>query len=253
MRYIPLLFPFMSFATVVPSLGFETGFGFDAISNNDQLSVGFSEYKYKRIWTYDVGLNGRLDINNAYIIGQGIYRTLITAPHLCTALNGDVASRTELTREDGFDLAIRTGYSLNYDGFVFSPEVGFAYQNIRLNYNQRLGVGAPFIGFQFDWNFVRHWRFNSYFNYSFLGFRREDVANNDTVSSTTRITMGSFSGPAGGFAFGYSYVAKWHILFGFNAKYIESTRAIWPINPTASGANTTWLRLNTHVEITYNF
>lgn len=257
MKYSPFLLsltlPLAGFATVNSSLGFETGFGFDAISQNDLISTGFSSYKYKRIWTYDVGLNARLDICNVYLLAEGTYRALLTAPHLYTSLDGDVLTRAQLKREDGYDAGLRIGYSRAYSNLLFSPEVGFSLSSLQMSDNLRLSVGAPFVGFQMDWRFVRYWRLNTYFNYSFLGYRREDLASNATATNVEKISRGSFSGPAGGLAFGYSYVDKWEILFGFNAKYLESTRAVWPTNATSQGGNTTWLRLNSHIEITYNF
>lgn len=252
-QYAWISLPCLSFATVSPSLGLETGFGFDAISQNGRAASALVEDKYKRIWTYDAGINGRLDIDHAFILAQGTYRTLMTAPHLYVVSNGAVFAKTELAREYGFDLGLSTGYGLTYGALIFSPEVGFSYQQLRTNHNIRFSVGAPFAGFQIDWHCTPRWRLHTYFNYSFLGFRRENVPNDATAATTTRISMGSYSGPAGGLAFGYSFVKQWDLRFGFNAKYIESTNKIWQTPTERTAANTTWLRLNSHVEITYNF
>ena len=248
------LIPALACAAIKPSLGIETGIGWERITQSSRVNASLVEGKYKRLLTFDVGLSARLDLNHLYFIGQTRYRTFLTTPTFNTYANGTLLLPIkECTREYGIDYNGYFGYDFTYGSFTVAPEVGLAYQRLVLNRGSAIAIGAPFAGFHTDWRFTRHWRLSTFFNYSFLGWKREDVPDEPQILSTTRFETGLFAGPAAGLSFGYSYVDKWNIILGFNVKYLESSARVFTTDSLHDDASTSWLRASSHVEITYNF
>lgn len=249
------LIPALAFTAIKPSIGVETGIGWDRITENSrQEESSFVEGKFKRLLTLDIGLNARFDINELYFIGQGLYRTFLMTPTFSTYINSALTDPAkECTREYGIDYNGRFGYGFTYGSFTIAPEIGLGYERLVLNKGVALAVGAPFAGFHADWLFRRHWNFSTYFNYSFLGWKREDIPSDSDLSSAHRFDTGLFSGPAAGLSFGYSYMDQWNIIVGFNVKYLESSAKQFQTDIVYDNASTSWLRTSGHVEITYNF
>lgn len=230
-------------AHVGGSIGLESGYRSDTIRSTFTFESIPISSRVKDINGINLGLSGRLTIDDFYIRGNGDYVWILQAPEYSDSIGLDLP----LSKEHGWDAAAAIGYNLytNKARLSLAPEVGFSYQSLDLAEGITHSAGTPFIGFDFGWMLSSDWKLGLLFNWNMFGLRKSDA-----LDGTLKVTEGYFMGPEAKISFDYSSCGKWSIGFAYRLKYIYSTVESYAF---LVDEQKTWLSNNATIKVGYTF
>lgn len=234
------LLPLAAFSLDVGgSIGLDTGYCTNTYKNTGKLISDVTTTKFEEFEDLDglnLGINGRLTLNDFYMRGYSDYLWILSTPKLTSTELGT----TTLPKKHGFSAGGALGYSFYFNNGEFSlaPEVGFAYQDIYFQDSIGEHVGSPFVGFDFNWMFSSDWKFGLLFNWNLPGFR-----------SLAKMTQGYFMGPEAKIAFDYSFTDNWSMGVAYRFKYIYTGS----ISINNINAKSNWMTNNATLKVDYTF